>query len=112
MFKTIDKLIDGFLNQTTMYRVVLDCLLVLLAEAFVLGGLKLIPYNPISLILSTIFLLIAALETNDIFAKVYKAPVNAESAIITALILALIVPPINGFHDLIFLGWAAVLAMS
>ncbi|HEX8923505.1 MAG TPA: oxidoreductase, partial [Patescibacteria group bacterium] len=65
-----------------------------------------------SLILSTIFLLIAALETNDFFAKVYKAPVNAESAIITALILALIVPPINGFHDLIFLGWAAVLAMS
>jgi ferredoxin-NADP reductase len=61
---------------------------------------------------STGFLLAVCGITNWLFAKGYGVPANAESANISALILALIITPITGYHDLIFLFWAGVLAMA
>jgi glycine betaine catabolism B len=42
----------------------------------------------------------------------FDVPTNVESVYISALILALIVAPIQSYADLWFLGWVAVLAMA
>ncbi|MCX6784180.1 MAG: RnfABCDGE type electron transport complex subunit D [candidate division WWE3 bacterium] len=112
MWSKFLNLIDNFLNRITMYRLVLYVLIGLLASAVILGALGVVPYNPAALILSTSFILLISLITNDVFAKVFKAVKNQESVYITALILALIVSPITSFHDLIFLFWVSVLATA
>ena len=53
----------------------------------------------------------ACAVANWVFAKVWGIPANAESTYISALILALIITPLQSPHDLWFFGWAAVLAM-
>ncbi|HMN62290.1 MAG TPA: hypothetical protein PJ988_18130, partial [Anaerolinea sp.] len=42
----------------------------------------------------------------------YNVPANVESVWISALILGLIMTPSTQPHDLIGMGWAAVLAMA
>src|SRR5262249_37266436 len=44
--------------------------------------------------------------------KAFGVPANAESTHITALILALIITPIQSNNDLWFLAWAGILAMA
>ena len=106
------KLIDNFLDRITMYRLVLYELIGLLVIAILLGFLGLLPYSPGSILFSTAFILFISIVTNSIFSKVYEAPTNVESAYITALILALIIPPFRNANDLSLLFWAPVLAMS
>jgi ferredoxin-NADP reductase len=106
------KHIDDFLNNITMYRLVLYYLIALLAIAVLFSFFGILPFKPFSLIFSTLFLVGISWLTNTIFAAVYKAPTNVESVYITALILAAIITPINSSHDLLFLGWATILAMA
>ncbi len=105
-------IIDNFLDKITMYRLVLYELIVYLSVAAIFGALGIIHFNPVSIILSALFLTAVCLITNEIFARVFGAPVNIESAYITALILACIISPIHSFHDLPFLGWTGVIAMA
>ncbi len=95
-----------------MYRLVLYYLIVLIAGAAVLSFFGILQYNPWSIILTTFVLLTFSLITNKIFSEVFAATTNLESTYITALILALIINPIKSFHDLPFLFWAAILAIS
>ncbi len=104
--------IDSFLNRTTMYRLVLYYLIVMLVAAGVLGYFNLLPYNPWSIAFSALFLVAVSLIVNALFSRVFRAPTNAESVYITALILALIVTPIQQYSDLVWLAWVAILAMS
>ncbi len=108
------KIIDDFLNKTTMYRLVLYCLLFLFVIALFFSFIGKLPFTPISLILSTIFLVAVGWITNTIFAKVYNATTNLESVYITTLILSLILTPFqnHSFQALPLLFWAAVLAVS
>lgn len=112
MWSKINAPLDRFLNGITMYRLVLYVLIVFLAIASILGFFHLVPYSPISILLSTLFITLICLIANEIFAKVFLAPVNVESVYITALILALIVSPIGQMSDLIFLTWVSLLAMA
>ena len=48
--------IDRFLNNITMYRLVMYYLIVLLAIAAIFGAFGILPYNPIAIIFSTLFL--------------------------------------------------------
>jgi glycine betaine catabolism B len=112
MFTKIKKIIDDYLNRTTMYRVVLYYLIGLLIIAVVGSILRLIPYTPAEIIFSSLFLYFFSGFVNDVFSQDFNAPTNLESATITALILALIIPPARTLSDFIFLGWAAILAMS
>lgn len=102
------KLIDDFLNNITMYRLVLYYLLVLIFSAVVLSFFNLLPFGPISLILTTSFILAIGWLTNKVFAYVFKAPTNVESIYISALILALIITPLKNIHDLPLIFWSAV----
>jgi ferredoxin-NADP reductase/Na+-translocating ferredoxin:NAD+ oxidoreductase RnfD subunit len=107
-------LVDNFLNRITMYRLVLYCLIAILAVAAVLSLFGILPYNFFDLIFSTGFLLAVSLLANWVFARTFKAQTNVESVYITALILALIITPAKGLNVnyYIFLFWAAVLAMA
>lgn len=95
-----------------MYRLVLYVLAALIGVAAILAYLKLLPFSPFSLLVSTAFLLLICWAMNTIFAHMFKVPTNFESASITALILALIIDPAQSAPTFQLLGWAAILAMS
>jgi glycine betaine catabolism B len=85
---------DGFLNHTTMYRLVLYYVAALLAAAFVLGYFGLVPHDPAALAFSTVFITAVCWVVNRAFTWALKIPANSESIYITAFILALIMPPV------------------
>lgn len=105
-------ILDAFLNRITMYRLALYVLLALIGIATVLAFFQLLHFSPLALLLSTAFLLAICWAMNTIWAFFLKIPTNLESALITALILALIIDPAHSLDDLLFPGWAAILAMS
>src|SRR5450759_483446 len=106
------KPIDALLNRITMYRLVLYYLIFLLGSAFVLSLTGVLAYDPYALLFSTSFLLAVCSVTNVVFARTFGVPTNVESTYITALILALIITPLQSYNDLWFLGWASVLAIA
>lgn len=106
------KLVDRLLERVSMYRVVLYYLVFLVFVALVYCYFRILPYDPFGLLASALFLIVVAWVTNAIFANAFKAPTNVESVYISALILALILPPIQSVSDLPLLFWAAVLAMA
>ncbi len=98
-----------------MYRIVLYELLFLVGAAVVLAVFGLLPYSPMSIILSATFITVICWVINKIFAKIFEAPSNPESTYITALILALIISPASGFADMgffILAFWASALAVA
>ncbi len=104
--------IDYVLDRITMYRLVLYILIGLLGLATILSYFKLFSFSPLVLVLSTLFLVLICWAMNAILARVFEVPANVESSYITALILALIIDPVQKAGDLQFLGWAAVLAIA
>ena len=95
-----------------MYRLMLYFLLVLLGVATVFSGLGFLPFNPLELVLSVTILIAVCRVTNKLLAGIFKAPTNAESTYITALILSLIITPSISMRGLEFLVLAGVIAMS
>lgn len=112
MYKKAVELIDNFLNNITMYRLLLYYLIVLLLAAAVFGLFGLLPYNAVSIVFSTCFLVAICWTSNFLLASIYKVQTNIESAYITALILALILSPARSLNDVFLLGWTAILAMA
>jgi ferredoxin-NADP reductase/Na+-translocating ferredoxin:NAD+ oxidoreductase RnfD subunit len=108
MLKRIDATIDG----VTMYRLTLYVLLGILGVAVALGAFGLLPFSPLSMLLSAAFLVAICWAMNTLLAKFLGVPTNGESTLITALILALIIDPAQSLDGYQFLGWAAILAMS
>lgn len=106
------KSIDALLDRITTYRLVLYVLIALLGVATLLAFFHLLNFSPLSLVLSSVFLLVICWAMNTIFAFVLKIPANLESAFITALILALMLDPARSVSDLQLSGWVAILAMS
>lgn len=106
------KAINYLLDRTTMYRLVLYVLLALLGLAMLLAALNLLHFSPFALLFTTIFLVVICWATNTIFSFVLEIPTNLESALITALILALILDPAQSLGGLQLPGWVAILAMS
>ena len=106
------RFIDNQLNKITTYRLVLYALIFLLGAAFFLSVGRQLAFGPWALLFSVGFILAVCWVTNRIFSRTFGVPANVESPYITALILALIITPIQSAGDLWFLGWAAVLAMA
>jgi ferredoxin-NADP reductase len=106
------KLIDNFLNSTTMYRVALYYLMTLWVVALIFSFLGILPYSPIALLISLATLLAVSWATNTTFAYVFKVPANVESIYISVFILALVITPALAPAEYIFLGWAGILAMA
>jgi len=95
-----------------MYRLVLYVLLGLIGSAAILAYVKLLPFTPLALLVSTGVLIVICWAMNTFLAFVFDVPSNVESATITGLILALIIDPAQSPVTFELLGWAAILAMS
>ncbi len=106
------KLIDDFLNNITMYRLVLYFLIILAAAGLLYSFFDVLPYDPVNYIFSFTFILVVSIAANYVFAKVFEAPTNVESVYISALILGLIITPPVHLQQIIFIGWAATLTMA
>lgn len=106
------KAIDALLDRVTMYRLTVYVLLGMLVTAAALAAFGALPFSPISLMISAALLFGTCWAANYILARIFAVPTNMESALITALILALIIDPIKSPADVAFFGWAAVFAMS
>lgn len=107
--------IDNFLDRTTMYRLLFYYLVALLAIATVFGFFKILPYDPVNILFSASFIVLICFVVNSIFAKIFQAPVNAESFYLTALILVLIITPPQSLFDLQYLSLAvsaSIIAMA
>jgi len=85
-------MIDSFLNKITMYRLTLYYLIGLLVAAVILSFFHFLSFNPLDIVINSLLAVIVCWSTNLLIAKLLRAVINAESAIITGLILALIIP--------------------
>ncbi|MDO8576610.1 MAG: RnfABCDGE type electron transport complex subunit D [bacterium] len=106
------RIVDNFLNQITMYRLLLYYLIGLLAVAVGFSAAGILPYNPVYIIASAGFLAAVSWLFNAVVARIWKVPMNAESSLLTALILALIINPDKPSESFFFLLWAVLLAMA
>lgn len=107
--------VDRFLDHVTMYRLMLYCLTAILMAAAVLGLFGVIPYSPLAIIFSAIFITAVSWIVNKIFSAIFKVPTNIESAYITAFILALLITPPAVLFDrdyFVLAVSAAVIAMA
>jgi ferredoxin-NADP reductase/Na+-translocating ferredoxin:NAD+ oxidoreductase RnfD subunit len=102
----------SFLNKTTMYRLLVYYLGGLLGVAAVFSALHILPYDPINVLMSAGFLAAVCWLGTLLFARIWRVPTNAESALITALILSLIITPGMPDASFFFLMWAGLLAMA
>lgn len=104
--------IDNFLNKVTMYRLLLYYLGGLLVAAFVIGLFGTLSFHSFALLGSTALLLGACWGINYVLARIFTVPVNHESSIITALILALLITPQFDSYGIVFVLAASGLAMA
>ncbi|MDB5188164.1 MAG: hypothetical protein JWO50_684 [Candidatus Kaiserbacteria bacterium] len=93
-----------------MYSLVLYYLLTLLGVAIIESFLHILSYDPLYILLSAIFLSAVCWGTNRLCAYIWKIPANAESSIITALIIALIVTPVAPMISFFPLLWMGILS--
>src|SRR5476649_1285385 len=106
------KVVDKFIDAITMYRLLLYYLIALLLIAMMLSFFGALHYDPLYILASALILVAACWVINRVFAYIFNAPVNSESSLITALILALIIPPNPTGFGFTFLLAAAGLAMA
>lgn len=105
--------VDTFLNNITMYRLVLYGLSLIAFVAIVLGFVGVIPYSGITLIVSLVVMLASAFVFNYLFSRIFKAPTNVDSFWITGFILFFLVSPllsIKGLLTLVAIGAIAMLS--
>jgi Na+-transporting NADH:ubiquinone oxidoreductase subunit NqrB len=104
--------IDNLINRITMYRLLIYYLCGLLFAAMFFGAIGTLAYPPQMILLSVSITVGVCYVVNYIFAKIYEAPSNTESALITGLILALIITPMSSLKDVTFLVAASGLAIA
>jgi len=108
LIEPIDRLID----RISMYRLLIYYLVGLLIVAIILSIFHVLHFNPFYILISATVLVIACWLINKILARIFNAPVNPESAILTALILSLIVAPKPTGFSFLFLLAVSGLAMA
>lgn len=105
-------LVDDFLNKITMYRLLLYVLIILLIAAGIFSSFNFLPFTPLSLLFSVSILVAGCWISNKLLAKLFSAPTNLESVYITALILSLIITPIQTAVEIPWLVLAAVISQA
>lgn len=105
-------LIDRLVDSITMYRLLLWYLIIVLCAALFFGAIGVMSYSPYSITISVALAVAACFVINYFFAKIYKAPTNWESAVLTGLILSLIITPIISVKDVPLILAASGLAIA
>lgn len=106
------KTIDAFLNRLTMYKLVLYGLLAFLVVADVLAWTGRLSIGPLALLVSMVIFGLACYVSNELFGRLFRAPLGSESYLITAMILACILPPADSLHRALLVVLAGVIAMA
>jgi glycine betaine catabolism B len=106
------RLIDRLLNGITMYRLLMYGLGLMAGVAILLSALGALPFPPLMMVASLAILVFVAYGVNLLLAIIFDAVPNAESSVISALILFFILPPPGDFVGLLWIAGAAVLAMA
>lgn len=112
MIRTLLAQVDGALNRITMYRLLVYTLAFLLAIAALFAVTGTIGISATGLLISTALLIFVSWGTNTAFRTALRVPANSESWLITALILACIMPPITSVRSAMSVGIAGVVAMA
>jgi len=100
------------INRITMYRLLIYYLCGLLLMAMFFGAIGTLSYPPQMILFSASITVGVCYAANYVFAKIYDAPSNTESALITGLILSLIITPMSSQKELPFLVAASGLAIA
>lgn len=87
--------IDKFLNNFTMYRLVVYVLSIYVGLGILFAFNGRVASSPTALVVSLGLILFPAYATDRLFGRIFRVPTNMESALITSLILFLIVQPAN-----------------
>jgi Na+-transporting NADH:ubiquinone oxidoreductase subunit NqrB len=87
-------MMPDFLRRISVHRLVLYYLLALLGLCEIFCVLRILPYKPLDLAFTTALIGAASWTGNWIFARVWTVETNADSVLITALILILIITPV------------------
>lgn len=103
---------DAWLNRVSMYRLVVYYLSGLLGIAVIQAALGRLDFQISAIVGTTAVAVLACIAINALFASVFDAPLNHDSAVITGLILALVTGPVMTRGDIIFVAWAGTLAMA
>jgi ferredoxin-NADP reductase len=93
-----------------MYRLLLNGLLVIAIVSIFLSWFGYLPFNPLNMLVSLVMLSVTSFLSNIILAKLFRAIVNFESSMITALILFLMLPPSLDSTEILVLIMAAIVA--
>ena len=109
---TIIRRVDALLNSLTMYRLLLYGLAALLFLAALLGFAGVLPISGAGIVAVTTVLLISSYASNKLLGRLYQATTNSESYLITALILALILPPSTDPKKLFYIAFAGMIAAA
>ncbi len=91
--------IDTFLNGITMYKLVIFGLLAITLVAFAESALGVLGFSIMPLFLSLSLCVGGALGANEAAARIIQAPRTIDSSLVTALILFLILAPVESLHD-------------
>ena len=105
------QIVDNILNNFTMYKLVLYLLLIISSVSLIFSLVGLIPYEFIDLFVSFIYIQFLCFSLNIVLSKLFKIPINPESAIITAIIIFLILTPINSINSFIFYSVCGIAAI-
>ncbi|OGL62682.1 hypothetical protein A3C09_02795 [Candidatus Uhrbacteria bacterium RIFCSPHIGHO2_02_FULL_47_44] len=107
------KHLDAFLNNITMYRLMLNGLFALAGIAILFAALGWISYSPVHMIASFLILTVASHFSNMLFGKLTRAAVNFESVYITALLLFFVLDPnVSSLYHISMLALAAIIAQA
>jgi ferredoxin-NADP reductase/Na+-translocating ferredoxin:NAD+ oxidoreductase RnfD subunit len=103
--------IDSLLNRFTMYRVVLYSLILLLVISFVFALTGQLSISAGGLVINIAVLSLAGYTTNLVLKTVLKVATNNESWLITALILACILPTSTQLSKILAVALTSVIAI-
>lgn len=106
------QVIDNFLNNVTMYRLVVYVLGILAALSVVFALFGHMSVRPTNMIISMVILFVSAYVTDRGFGRWFNVPTNMESWLITALILFLIVQPATTVMSGVVLALAAAVSSA
>ena len=104
--------VSNLLDRITMYRLMLYFLLFIFGWMVLLTTARVLSYNPLDILLAGVFFGIICNGANYLFARLFGARTNLESASITALILSLIVGPLPFLPNTLILGVIGVLSQA
>lgn len=104
--------LDRVTGHLTMYRLVVVCLLAILAVAIVLSATGQLFFAPLELLASALVLVAASLLANRLLALVFRVRPHWESTLITALLLLFIFRPTIEPAALGVLALSAVIATA